>query len=277
MKTPTSSVNQTQNRDLLVNLTLRELRGRYKRSALGWAWSLLNPLVTLGIYALVFKFFLRIEPPVGDPSGLHNYAFFLICALLPWNFIASGIMGGLGSLVGNSNLVTKVYFPRSILVSASTAALLVSFLIEMGVLAVVFLIAGNNILPFIPLVLVVMAIQAVFVQGIALAMGVLNVYYRDLQHLMGLFIQVWFYGTPIIYPIDRVPEEAVLFGRQINPRAILELNPATRFVDIYRDLLYDRRLPAWGDMVAIIVMSGVTLLIGRLIFKKFEPRLAEEI
>ncbi len=233
MKTPTSSVNQTQNRDLLVNLTLRELRGRYKRSALGWAWSLLNPLVTLGIYALVFKFFLRIEPPVGDPSGLHNYAFFLICALLPWNFIASGIMGGLGSLVGNSNLVTKVYFPRSILVSASTAALLVSFLIEMGVLAVVFLIAGNNILPFIPLVLVVMAIQAVFVQGIALAMGVLNVYYRDLQHLMGLFIQVWFYGTPIIYPIDRVPEEAVLFGRQINPRAILELNPATRFVDIY--------------------------------------------
>lgn len=268
---------QPRNTDLLINLTLRELRGKYKRSALGWAWSLLNPLVTLGIYAMVFKFFLKIEPPVGDPSGLHNYAFFLICALLPWNFVAGGMMGGLGSLVNNANLVTKVYFPRAILVTASTLALLVSFLIEMGVLAVVFLISGNNVLPFIPIVIVVMLIQTVFVQGIALALGVLNVYYRDLQHLMGLAIQVWFYGTPIIYPIDRVPEEAVLFGRDINPRAILELNPATRFVDVYRDLLYDRRLPALGDMIAILVMSFITLGIGHLIFKKFEPRLAEEI
>jgi ABC-2 type transport system permease protein len=87
-------------RELFVNLTLRELRGKYKRSLLGWAWSLLNPLATMAIFAVVFRLFLRVEPPVGDPSDLHVYALFLLCGLLPWTYLANGITGGMGVLIG---------------------------------------------------------------------------------------------------------------------------------------------------------------------------------
>ena len=107
------SATSSARRDLAVNLTLRELRGRYKRSVLGWTWSLLNPLATVAIYSLVFSFFLKVQPPVGKPSGLKSFALFLLCGLVPWNFFQNGLNMGLGSLVSNGNLIKKVYFPRS--------------------------------------------------------------------------------------------------------------------------------------------------------------------
>src|SRR3954471_18441096 len=104
--------------DLAINLTLRELRGRYKKSVLGWTWSLLNPLATVAIYSLVFSYFLKITPPVGDPSGLDSFALFLLCALIPWNFFQNGLTMGLSAIVGNGNLIKKVYFPRELLVAS---------------------------------------------------------------------------------------------------------------------------------------------------------------
>ena len=100
----------TYPKELLVNLTLRELRGKYKRSTLGWAWSVINPAVTIVVYTVVFSFFLRVEPPVGDPSGLNSYAFFLMTGLLPWLFTNSGIIESVGSLTANEELIKKVFF-----------------------------------------------------------------------------------------------------------------------------------------------------------------------
>ena len=97
-------------RDLLANLTLRELRGKYKRSALGWGWSMVNPIATLLIYAVVFGLVLNVKPDVGDPSHLSNFATFLTCGLLPWNFLANCLGGSVGTLVSNSGLIKKVYF-----------------------------------------------------------------------------------------------------------------------------------------------------------------------
>src|SRR5687768_12833191 len=122
-------------RELMANLTLRELRGKYKRSALGWGWSLLNPLLATAIYTVVFRLFLRIDPPVGDPSGLTSFALFLLCGLLPWNFLSNGLTGSIGSLVANGNLIKKVWFPREILVAASVVSWDVSLAIELVVLA----------------------------------------------------------------------------------------------------------------------------------------------
>ena len=104
----TTVLELRRHRELFANLTLRELRGKYKRSALGWGWSMVNPLAQMGIFTLVFSFFLKVPPPTGDPSGLHAFAFFLLCGLLPWNFLANGINGGMGSLLANANLVKKV-------------------------------------------------------------------------------------------------------------------------------------------------------------------------
>lgn len=255
-------------RDLMTNLTLRELRGKYKRSFLGWSWSLLNPLATMLIFSLVFRYFLKVDPDTGDPSGLKAFAFFLLCGLLPWNYLSNGINGSMGALVGNSNLIKKVYFPREILVAANVASWLVSLGIEMAVLAAALVIAGNFVLPWLVPVLVVVAVQTAFVFGLGLLLSVLNVYFRDIQHFVAILLQIWFYATPIVYPLRVVPERV---------RFAYGLNPMTRFVEAYRDCLYHLRLPPLVDMAYLVVVSGVTLALGLLVFARLEPKLAEEL
>src|SRR5215471_2374429 len=261
-------------RELFVNLTLRELRGKYKRSFLGWAWSLLNPLTTMVLYSFVFGVILKVQPEVGDPSGLKNFALYLMSGLLPYNFLAQGMSGGMGSLIGNSNLVKKTYFPREIMVGASTASWLVSFGIEMSILAVALLIFGNNIIPWIPMVIVVMLIQTMFVLGLALALSAAAVYFRDLEHLLGLVLQAWFYSAPIVYPITLVTSHLAAGSWLLK---LYNLNPLTRFVITYRDLLYSLRWPSIADMLYLVVVSVVTLLVGYAIFGRLEGRVAEEL
>lgn len=267
----------TSRRELFVNLTLRELRGKYKRSVLGWAWSLLNPLTTMAVYAFVFTI-LGAKPEAGDPSGLQNFAFFLICGLIPYNFIANGLNGGLMSLIGNSNLVKKTYFPREILVAGSTAAALVQYLIELGLLVVALLFVGNVVFPWIPIILVLVAFQTMFVLGIALVLSAAAVYFRDLQHLLGLILQVWFFSAPIVYTTELVDQnlsDSSLAGRVFDLN--LAVNPLVRFVDAYRNLMYDLRWPPAGDIAYIAVVSVLTLLFGFWAFGRLEGRLAEEL
>jgi len=260
-------------RELMVNLTLRELRGKYKRSVLGWTWSLLNPLASMVIFTIVFSFFLKVKPPVGDPSGLHNFAFFLLCGLLPWNFLNNGMMGGMAALIGNANLIKKVYFPREILVSATVAAFDVSFLIELGVLAAALLIVGNFVIPWIPVVLFLIALFTLFVLGIALTVSVLNVYFRDVQHFVNILLMLWFYATPIVYPITYVPEQ----WKGIPLRHIYTFNPMVRFAETFRDVLYDLRFPSWNDTLFLVVVTALSLALGMWVFSKLEGRLAEEL
>jgi ABC-type polysaccharide/polyol phosphate export permease len=266
-----------QSRDLFVNLTLRELRGRYKRSSLGWAWSMLNPLATMIIFSVVFRFFLKVPVPLGNPSGLKVFAFFLLCGLLPWNLINNGMQGGMVALLGNANLIKKVYFPRELLVASSTSASLYSMVIEMAVLSVALVIAGNFVLPWLPLVLVVMALQAIFVLGIALILSVLNVYFRDTMHLMNIVTQLWFYATPIVYPDSTVPEHAHVGSWTVPVKTLYNLNPMTRFVHVYRAALYDLRFPAIGDLLFITVAAAISVLAGYWVFRRMEPKLAEEL
>lgn len=261
-------------RELFVNLTLRELRSKYKRSVLGWAWSMLNPLTTLVIYATVFGIFLRVEPDTGDPSGLKNFAMFLMCGLLPYTFLANGLNGGMTSLIGNANLVKKVYFPREILVGATVASWLVSFLIELGVLAVVLAFFGNIVVVWVPVVLLLVAIQTMFVTGLALALAGAAVYFRDLQHLLGLVLQVWLYSAPIVYPVSLVQGEVGTGRWKIT---LYNLNPLTRFVEAYRDALYHLRFPPLDHLAYLVGVSIAVLLAGWWVFSRLEGKLAEEL
>ncbi|MDQ3897108.1 MAG: ABC transporter permease [Actinomycetota bacterium] len=270
----TALAELAESRELFVNLTLRELRGKYKRSLLGWTWSLLNPLATMVIFTVVFRFFLKVEPPRGDPSGLHAFALFLLCGLLPWNFLSNGMSGSMGALIGNSNLIKKVFFPREVLVASNIASWVVSFLLEMAVLAVVLLIAGQFVLPWLVPALGLVMIQTMFVVGLGLLLSVLNVYFRDVQHFIGILLQIWFYATPIVYPmtvvrnaLDQRPELFTLY----------KLNPMVRFVEAYRDCLYDLRFPALLDTVYLLGVSAATLALGVFVFSRLEPKLAEEL
>ena len=263
-------------RDLLANLTQRELRGKYRRSVLGWAWSLINPLALAAMFTVVFSVVFRANVPTGHPSGLDSYPLFLLCGLLPWNFLSNGINGSIGSLVGNANLVKKVYFPREVLVTSSVLSWVVSLLIEMSVLGVVLLLMGNMILPWIPMVLLLIGLQFLFVTGVGLALSVFNVYFRDVQHFMAIFLQLWFYASPIIYPISFIASHDRMIG-PVHLLTLYKLNPMTGFATSYQALLYDLRFPSWVQLSYVTLVSVASLTAGLLIFRRLDRRLAEEL
>lgn len=264
-------------RELLGNLVSRELRGKYKRSFLGWSWSLVNPLALAAIYTVVFVVIFKAPSPEGDPSGLKAFPLFLLTGLLPWSFLSNTITGATGALTGNANLVNKVYFPREILVGSSTFSWVVSLLIELLVLCVVLLGFGSNVLPWIPVLLVLVALQTVFVLGVGLALSVLNVYFRDVQHFMAILLQVWFYATPVIYPITFVQSYVDRHDPSFPVMLLYKANPMVAFVESYHRVLYDLRFPRAEDFAWAVVASLLSLFIGWAVFKKFEPRLAEEL
>ena len=265
-------------RDLVTNLTLRELRGKYRRSVLGWTWSLLNPLASMAIYAVVFGVFLKVEPSIGDPSGLKNFPAFLMCALLPWSFLAASINGSMEALLGNAGIIRKVYFPRQILVFATVFALVTTFLLELLVLGAFLIVLGNMVFVWVPMVLVLVAILTMFCIGIGLIVSIVNVYFRDVKYLMTIFLQFWFYATPIVYPLSpTIPETWQVFGLELPLRSLYSLNPAVGFVECFRNVLYDLRFPDLVPFAYISVWSIGLLLVGIMVFRRFEGRLAEEL
>lgn len=273
----TTLAEYATSRDLLINLTLRELRSRYKRSTLGWAWSMINPLAILLIYTLVFRFFLKIDPPAGTHSGLRNFGLFVLTGLLPWNYLVISTTGSVGTLVGNANLLKKAYFRREMLVIAHVASWLVSLLIELSLLSLAFLAFGNMALPFLPIVILLVILLSMFILGLGLALSVVNVYFRDVQHFVGILFQVWFFLTPIVYPISLVQERASPFGIDLPLRNIYELNPMVGFIKAFRRCFYDLQIPSFGDLGVLLVVSVGTLAVGLMIFSRFEGGLAEEL
>ena len=149
--------------DLLINLTLRDLRSKYKRSALGWTWSVLNPLVAVVVYSAVFSVFLRIQPSTGDPSGLRSYAVFLLVTLLPWQFHVTSLTEATRSITANGPLITKIWFPRWVLPTSAVLARFLTLLVEMTVLLVLIaVIEGHYAFAWIPVVLLLMVLQLLF-------------------------------------------------------------------------------------------------------------------
>lgn len=264
-------------RELVGNLTLREVRGKYKRTALGQLWSLLNPLATMVIFTVVFGVLLRVEVPPGSPSGIDVFALWLMCGLIPWTFMSNAVTSGMSALVANANLVTKVYFRREVLVAANVFSWDVTFGIELLVLSAALLAFGAMVLPWLPLVIVFGLVLTAFGLGLALMLAVANVYFRDTQHFLSIFMQFWFYATPIVYPATLVPDSTELLGVRIPLRTLYELNPMEHFVAVFRALLYDNRFPELGDVIFTVGAATVALLAGWTIFRRYEPRLAEEL
>ena len=277
-------------RELLVNLTRREVTSKYRRSVLGQGWSLVNPLATLLIYSLVFGVIIRFQPEVGDPSGLETFTFFLACALLPWQFFSNVVTGGSGAMLTHANLVTKVWFPREVLVTSSTAAWLFTFGIELSVLTVALLVVGASptVLLLLPVVVLLALLLAAFGLGLALALSVAVVYFRDTAHFLTLFLQFWFFLTPIVYPLSVLTDNLtarygspdggpVVAGWTVPVLDLYQANPMAAFVEAFRAVLYDNRLPDLGGVLYVAVWAAVSLVAGYAVFRRFAPRLAEEL
>jgi ABC-type polysaccharide/polyol phosphate export permease len=260
-------------RELLVNLTMREVKGQYRRTVFGQLWSLLNPIATMLVYTLVFSVIFRAKPSTGDPSGLDIYALWLMCGLLPWLYFSRVINGGLTTMVTSANLIKKVYFPRVHLPLSVMLSVGFTWLIEMGVLVLALWIFGAFPLPWIPLVIVFMALLALMAVGFSMLFAILNVHFRDTQHFVTIILQMWMYLTPIIYPVSLVADAAAERGTWILD--LYRLNPMERFVAVFRSLLYDNRFPELADTLYCVGAAGVVFAVGFLVFSRNEKRLAE--
>ena len=265
-------VELQRSKNLLWNLTLRELRSKYRRSFLGWAWSMLNPLSNMLIYWFVFGVVFGATAPVGDPSGVNNYAFYLLCGILPWGFFSLVTNLGLGSLIGNAGLVRKVHFAWETLVFSQVIFSFVQFCIEMSLLCVVLIAAGSPILQWIPVAFLMMLLLTVYAAGFALALSASAVFFRDLRYLWTIIIQVLFFATPIIYSPDRLDGKLPPFLE-----FVMQWNPMAVFIQSFRQLLYHGRTPELVNVVYLIVASIVSFVSGWAIFAKLSRRLAEEV
>jgi ABC-type polysaccharide/polyol phosphate export permease len=259
-------------RELLSNLVMREVKGKYRRTFFGQLWSLINPLATMLVYTVVFSFIFRARPAVGDPSGLDIYPLWLMCGLLPWLFFTRVVSGGLASITGNAGLIKKVYFPRMMLPFAVTGATGFTWINEMGLLIVALMLFGSFVLPWIPLLLLFMVLLALFATGLGMTLAVVTVHFRDAQHFTAIVLQMWMYLTPIIYPITLVESAAKQHGLFLLD--IYRLNPMERFIAVFRNLMYDNRFPDPGDVLWCVGWAVGMFTIGFLVFKRNERSLA---
>lgn len=256
-------------RNLLYLLSLKELRTRYKKSILGWAWSLLNPLTQMGIFSVIFLVIFKAVPQVGDPSGLKNFPLYFLAGMLPFNFFSISVGVSMGAVQGGSGLIKKVQFPHEHLVFSIVVAQFVTLLIELSVLTVAMLFVGNNVLPWLPVLLLLLVLMAVFTTGVSLALAAANVFYHDVNYLWGILSQVLFYASPVIWNPATVG----------NPwlAKVANYNPTGSFIIAAHNIMYDLRLPGFGRWLYLMVIAFVTFALGAWIFNALSPKFAEEM
>lgn len=249
-------------RELLWNLANREITQRYKQSVLGYAWVILNPLFQLIVMSFVFDKIMRV-PSLGMP-----FIIFLSVALLPWNLFSTGLSSSAAVLVGNSNLITKIYFPREILVYATIIAKIVDFLYSCIVLIAFLIIFKIPIHLYILWVPVIFFIQLILMTGISLLVAAFNLFYRDIQYLLNLIILVWMYLTPVMYPVEIIPERY---------RFVFSLNPMSVIINAYREVIIGQGNPNWNSISLAFLVSLSIFIISFLIFKKLEGKFADYV
>ncbi|MFN8024097.1 MAG: ABC transporter permease [Acidimicrobiales bacterium] len=256
-------------RNLLYLLSLKELRTRYKKSVLGWAWSLLNPLTQMLIFTVIFLYVFKADPPIGDPSGIRNFPIYFLSGALPFNFFSISVGVAIGSVQGGAGLIKKVQFPHEHLVFSVVVAQFVTLLIELLVLSAALLIAGNMVLPWLPVLLLVLGLLALFSTGVALALSAANVFFHDVNYLWGILAQILFYATPIIYNPATIDVTALRF--------VANYGPTGSFITAIHNIVYDLRFPGVGRLAQLVVMGFGSFFLGAWIFNRLSPRFAEEM
>jgi len=242
-------------KDILLGWTNRTIRGRYQQSVLGGLWAIIQPAASVIIFSIIFTKFVPV-----DTGGI-PYPVFSYVAVVPWTFFASSLGDMSNSLIQNMTLVTKIYFPREALPIAAMLARLLDFGISGGLLIILMVIYRVQVYPMGLLILPLLILtQIALVTGLGLIAAALNIFYRDVQPLLTLVIQLWFYASPIIYPVTMVPERY---------RTLYFLNPMAGIIESYRDILLEQSLPGTYIFSASIV-SLLVLVIGYWFFKRVE-------
>lgn len=272
--------------DLTLRFTQRSVSSEFKGTALGRLWSLINPLATVIVFTIIFGLVFRGSVEPGTNSGIDSFALWIGIGVLCWTFLSSGIIKGMNSLVDNAGLLTKVYFPRQILVYSAVLALVVDFMFELLVLvAIALIVGGPGVLTMVPLLLVITLLTALFSTGLGLILAVATVYFRDISHLWQIFNQVWMYASGVVFSLSMLGdvEERLyemgwsLGGRPLPITTLFRLNPAETFLEAFRACLYDFAPPSLPVLLACIAWGIGMFLFGNLFFSRYSARIVEEL
>ena len=249
-------------RELLKSNVKKEIRGKYKGSFLGILWSFVNPLLMTLVYALVFPYLLR-------GSGYEHYTTFLIIGILPWNWFTTCISQGTFTVLGNGGIIKKVYFPREILPISVVTSGIVNYLISCLVMFIFLICSGLGFSKYIVFFPIIMIAQYLLTLGIIFITSAINVYVRDLEYIINFFIQMLFYGTPILYSAD------MFMGTKIE--LLVKMNPMATIINSYKDIFYWQNMPHINSLLIVLVASAVFCYVGLLIFRKLSKGFAEEV
>ena len=253
-------------RGLVQILVARELKARYRGSVLGFFWSFINPLLLLLVYSFVFTVIL----PRGELVDLEPYAVFLFCGLLPWTWFSSSLSDGANVLILNGNLIKKVMFPAEILPVVAVVSSMIHFLfglpILFGFLWWYEIPLRLTELLWLPLL---MAVQFILTLGLVMVLAALTVHFRDIKDLLANLLTLWFFSTPIIYPMSAVPASG---------KAIMDLNPFAHLAISYQEILfYDGPFGHWRWLLALAFSGVVLFLLGYWLFDRLRDSFAEEV
>ena len=246
--------------EFLKSNVKKDIRGKYKGSFLGVLWSFINPLLSVLVYAIVFPYIMRIK--------VENYLIYLITGIIPWTFFTSAINTGIISILSNADIIKKVFFPRIILPISSVTSALVNFFISCIIILVFCIFGGVGIsasLLWLPLVAL---IQYVMLLGFTFILSAIEMYMRDIEHIVNFVLAMAFYATPILYTPDIFPD---------NLSWILKINPMAYLVNAYRDIFLYHQNPSLYGLIIVGVFSVVIFIIGYIVFERLQKGFAEEV
>ena len=248
-------------REMIFSLIRRDLKGRYKGSALGFLWTFINPLMQLGVYTLVFSVIMR--------NGIRDYYLFLFVALIPWIFFSTSLTGGSSCIWAQQDMVKKIYFPREVLPIAFVTSQFVNMLLSFLVVFAVLLVSGKGLnliallcLPVVMLVEYILAISA------AMLTSAITVYLRDMEYILGIVTMAWQFLSPVMYSVDQVPEQLL---------PIYNLNPMTPVITAYREILYYGNVPKLSTLLHAVIFGIIVLIVGVTVFSKLKRHFAEAL
>ncbi len=250
-------------RVLIQSLVSRELKARYRGSILGFFWSFINPLLLMLTYGLVFTYML----PGFRSVSVEPYFLFLFCGILPWTWFSSSLLESAGVLIGGGALIKKVLFPAEVLPTVTVLANFVHFLLGLPIL-LAFLIYEDRLGPTALLLPIPLFVQMVLTLGLALFISSLTVHFRDIQNLLSHLLNLWFFGSPILYAYTDMT------GRM---GTLLKFNPMTHLMNAYQGLLFHGEIRIGDGLLGTFIVSLVALSLGAFVFDRLRDTLAEEV
>lgn len=254
---PLRSLGQHPN--LLKGFLVRDIRGRFAGSMAGILWTLITPLATMGIYLFVFSYIMRIQVTAAE-TGTDRFVVYFLSGLFPWLMFAESLTRAVGCLLENAALITKVRFPVEILPAAAVLAAVVINGTGFAIFLLYLLMAGHGNVYWL-IILIVLPLQVLFTLGIAQFLAAICVFIRDIREFLGLFLMIWFFSTPIIYPLSMVPQHLQVF---------MGYNPMTLFISLYRNALLLQQLDEFNLLLAAL-MAGVSYSLGAWFFMRAKP------